>query len=86
VYTCATQRRFFKRFPPSCFAVGAFETVLAKTIVPGNKIVLMQDPADLTAGYHVSVVSTVEQVNAEGYYVPAVASPYIVADGAIVPL
>jgi hypothetical protein len=67
-------------------AVGAFETVPAAQIIKNDRIVVMKDPADHTAGYYVTAVTAVDAVEAEGIYVPAVASPYIVADGVVAPL
>ena len=67
-------------------AVGAFETVSADKVQPGNLIVLLNDPSDAQAGFVVSAVETAEFVEAAGVYNPAVEMPYIIAEGAVVPL
>lgn len=67
-------------------AVGAFETIPANAVQAGDRLVLLADPADASAGFVVAAVSSVESVEAEGMFVPAVEMPYIVADGVVVPL
>lgn len=67
-------------------AVGAFATVPALSIAAGDRLVLLADPQNAAAGFFVAAVTAVESVTAEGMYVPAIESPYIVADGVVMPL
>lgn len=67
-------------------AVGAFVTVAASTIKAGDRLVLLANPAKASAGFIVAAVTAAESVVAEGMYVPAIESPYIVAEGVVMPL
>jgi hypothetical protein len=66
--------------------VGSFVTVSAATIKAGDNLVLLADPANAAAGFYVAAVTAAEAVTAEGMYVPAIESPYIVAEGVVMPL
>lgn len=57
----------------------------ANSVQAGDKLVLLVDPSDAAAGFVVAAVSSVETVEAEGMYVPAVEMPYIIADGVVTP-
>lgn len=70
----------------SVAAFGAFATVPASSIVAGDRLVLLADPQNAAAGFFVAAVTAVESITAEGMYVPAIESPYIVADGVVMPL
>jgi hypothetical protein len=48
--------------------------------------VLLANPAKASAGFIVAAVTAAESVVAEGMYVPAIESPYIVAEGVVMPL
>lgn len=52
----------------------------------GDSIVLLKDPADASAGYYVAQVTALQAVNGNGMYFPQIEMPYIIADGAVVPL
>lgn len=67
-------------------AVGAFETVRSDSIKAGDKIVLLPSPQDPSAGFHVAAVTERKQVVADGVYNPVIEMPYLIADGAVVPL
>lgn len=67
-------------------AVGAFDTLEATYIKTGDKIVILANPADASAGFQVtSVVSSTAEYVA-GFILPFVEMPYVIADGVIVPL
>lgn len=67
-------------------AVGPFETVRAENVRTGDLLVLMADPQDAASQFFATAVSLLEPVSAEGMYVPAIESPYIIADGVVAPL
>jgi hypothetical protein len=66
--------------------VGPFETVRADSIQAGDKIVLLTNPKDPSAGFFVAAVANSEEVDASGIYNPAIEMPYIIAEGVVVPL
>lgn len=67
-------------------AVGAYENVRADSIKAGDKIVLLANTTDASAGFLVAAVETSTAINASGIYAPGIETPYITADGMVVPL
>jgi hypothetical protein len=60
--------------------------VRADSIQAGDKVVLLANPNDPSAGFFVAAVATSEQVDAPGIFNPAIEMPYIIAEGVVVPL
>lgn len=73
-------------------AVGQYEAVSASRIKPGDKLAVVSQgsagsgraagPAVFTA----AVVTAVQRVMEPGAYLPAVNTPFIIADGVVTPL
>lgn len=67
-------------------AVGAFETVEASAVLPGDKIAVLKNTSDASAGFEVGAVTHVEEVWANGAYNPALEAPYMIVDDVVAPV
>jgi len=67
------------------YAVGAFSLVQAQALRPGDRMVVLKDEANPSAGFKVVAVVSADFVKADGYYVPAIGRGYLIADGAVAP-
>lgn len=67
-------------------SVGAFQTARASTLAAGNKIVLLKDQSNPSAGFEVVSVTSVQTVSTTGAFNPAFEMPYIVVNDVVVPV
>lgn len=67
--------------PCASAAVGRFSMSRADAVVPGAKLAVVTKDDDPSAGFTVVEVTKVEDVQAEGMYMPLFEHPYIIADG-----
>lgn len=67
------------------YAVGAFSLVQAQALRPGNRIVVLKDESNPSAGFKVVAVDSAERVRADGYYIPAIGRGYLIVDGVVAP-
>jgi len=67
------------------YAVGAFSLVQSQALQPGDRIVVLKDEANPSAGFRVVAVVSAERVKADGYYVPGIGRGFLIADGVVAP-
>jgi len=66
--------------------VGAFQAVSANQLRPGDRVAVLIDEANPSAGFTAATVDKVDHVLRHGTYLPAIEKPYIVANGLVTPL
>lgn len=66
-------------------AVGRFEGVSAKFVGAGDILAVLTDETNPSAGLTAVIVEATAFEEAEGLYTPLIESPYIIADGVVVP-
>lgn len=58
----------------------------AELVRAGDNIVILANPADASVGYYVTIVVSSTPEYVDGFNLPAVEMPYVIADGVVVPL
>lgn len=67
--------------------MGSFASLTTEEIKPGDRLAVVADEANPSAGFTAAVVDAVEVVeDSSGIYLPAISKPFMVLDGVIVPL
>lgn len=66
-------------------AVGPAQVDLAMNAQPGQALVVPTSNSN-TTGYAAGIIQSVEQLTAMGKYQPAIEHPFILVDGAVMPL
>lgn len=67
-------------------AVGAFELVQASKVQENDLFAVVTDPENPAAGVTVVKVDAVEEVEAEGMYLPVITRPFLIANDVVTPL
>lgn len=53
--------------------------------MPGDRIVVLKDESDTSAGFQVVDVTSTDKLKAAGLYVPSIGRGYLIADGVVTP-